>query len=314
MYAQEKTGYYINWDIDHTEKSARSSIRISEEESKIVNCYLVKFDKQNRLSSVKYYYSGKPSEYGSYGAHELIRTYQDDSFAEKYKNTLGKFVINSSDVTKRKYTLNAAGFWVKKENFKDDKLVEKGVATSIVTRNSKHEIETEIQYGFQGDTIPDGNGFKIVHFTYNKDGLTLHRQNRTFDGLVINGDQNYATVIFQFDQNGNFFEEQFLDEKDNLFLHPRFDLAKINWRTFNKYGKPSEIYYMDENGYPHSTRAYAVIKYRPNMTREQITYYNRIGEKIVDRNGIASTTYNYDVIGKYLGRSNYDLNNNVIEQ
>lgn len=303
----------MHWDIDHTERTVKPSIEITEEESKVVNCYLVNFDEQMNLISVKFYFSGQASDYGNYGAHEMVRTYHQGYIEESYKNISGEIISNSSDISKRVYTLNKNGYWVKKENYMGESLDTIGVAKSIVTRNSKQEIATEVQYNIEGDTIPDGNGFKIVHFDYNEDGLTLYRQNRTRSGKVINGTQNYATVIFQFDQNGNFFEEQFLDEKGKLFLHPRFDLAKINWRGFNKYGKPSVIYYIDENGYPHSDKASSRIFYRPNMTRERIVYYDRIGEKTEDRNGIASSTYNYDSNGKYLGRSNYDLNNKLIE-
>ncbi|MEP2668682.1 MAG: hypothetical protein ABJH04_06800 [Cyclobacteriaceae bacterium] len=313
VYSQEKSGYYINWDINHAETSVKPSIPISKEEAKTINSYLVEFDDLNRLVSVKYFFSGNPSNHSNFGAFELVREYHSDYFTEKYKNTNGEFVKNSSKIDEKKYHLNSEGYWIKKENFNSGKPLMNGVAISKVTRNEKHEIATEIQFSAAGDTIPDGNGFKIVHFLYNKDGLTLHRQNQNKTGVIVNGSQGYATVIFQFDQNGMFFEEQFLDENNDLFLHPVFDLAKINWREFNKYGQPSRIYYMNSLGYPHEKRAYGIIKYRPNMTRESITYYDRYGEKTMDRNGIAMSFYNYASDGKYLGRTNFDIENNLIK-
>jgi hypothetical protein len=312
-YSQEKSGYYINWDINHAETFVRPSIPISEEDSKTINCYLVEFDNNNRLLSVKFYFSGKPSNYSNYGAFELVREYHSNYFTEKYKNTEGEFIENSSKIYEKKYYLNAEGYWIRKENYNSGKLIPDGVAYSVVTRNKKNEIATEIQFSATNDTIPDGNGFKIVNFLYNEDGLTLHRQNKNEKGEIVNGDQGYATVVFQFDHNGMFFEEHFLDENNDLFLHPRFDLAKINWREFNKYGKPSRIYYMNNLGYPHEKRAYGVIKYRPNMTRESITYYDRYGVRSVDTNGVAKSIYNYDSNGKYLGKENFDLENNIIE-
>ncbi|GGZ81291.1 hypothetical protein [Algibacter mikhailovii] len=313
IYSQEKSGYYINWDINHAETFVRPSIPISEEESKTINSYYVEFDNNNRLLRVKFYFSGKPSDYSNYGAFELVRTYHSGYFIEKYKNTAGEFIENSSNIDEKKYLLNTAGYWIRKENYSNGELISDGVAYSEVTRNDKNEIATEIQFSATGDTIPDGNGFNIVHFLYNKDGLTLYRQNRNEKGEIVNGNQGYATVVFQFDHNGMFFEEHFLDENNNLFLHPRFDLAKINWRAFNKYGKPSRIYYMNSLGYPHEKRAYGIIKYRPNMTRASITYYDRYGERSVDVHGVAKSIYNYDAHGKYLGRDNFDLENNRIE-
>ena len=313
VYSQEKSGYYINWNINHAETSVKPSIPISKEEAETVNSYWVEFDHKNRLISVKYFFSGKPSNYSNFGAFELVREYHSDYFTEKYKNIEGEFVENSSKIHEKKYELNSKGYWIKKTNFNSGAPILDGVAVSKVTRNEKNEIATEIQLSAAGDTIPDGNGFKIVHFLYNKDGLTLHRQNKNEKGEIVNGSQGYATVIFQFDQNGMFFEEQFLDENNNLFLHPSFDLAKINWREFNKYGKPSRIYYMNSLGYPHEKRAYGIIKYHPNMTRERITYYDRYGERTIDGNGIAMSFYNYDSDGKYLGKTNFDLENNLME-
>lgn len=312
-YSQEKTGYYINWDINHAETFIKPSIPISKEEANTINCYFVEFDNKNRLKKVKFYFSGKPSNYSNFGAFELVREYHSGYFIEKYKNTIGEFVESSNKLHERKYYLNSDGYWIKKENYHNGELLAEGVAFSKVTRNEKNEIATEIQFSYEGDTISDGNGFKIVHFLYNKDGLTLHRQNKNAKGEIINGSNGYATVIFQFDQNGMFFEEQFLDEKNKLFLHPRFDLAKINWREFNKYGKPSRIYYMDSIGYPHKSRAYGIIKYRLNMTRESITYYDRYSKRTEDGNGVAISVYNYNSEGKYLGKTNFDIENYKIE-
>lgn len=312
-YSQTESGFYMDWNVDHSERTVKPSIRISKEEAQIVNCYYVEFDSQNRLKSVKYYFFGTPSNYGNYGTHELIRQYFEGHYIEKFKDITGAFTQINDGVTARKYVLNGKGYWIKKENFNNEKLVSEGVAYSKVTRNAKNELETEIQFSVTNDTIPDGNGFPIVHFAYDANGFMLYRQNRTNNGKVVNGNNGYAIVIFQFNQDGMFFEEQFLDEDGNLFLHPRFDLAKINWRAFNKYGKPARIYYMNTLGYPHEQRAYAEISYRPNMTRESITYFNRIGEKTADSNGIAKAVYNYDKYGQYIGRLNYDINGKLIE-
>lgn len=312
-FSQEKSGYFINWDINHAETYVKPGIPLSKEEARTINCYFVEFDDKNRMTNVRYYFSGKPSNYGNYGAFELVREYHDDYFIEKYKNTSGAYVENLSKISKRKYYLDSEGYWIKKENYLNGNLLAEGVAVSKVTRNAQHQIESEIQFSAQEDTIPDGNGFTIVHFTYNKDNLALLRQNRNQAGKVINGTKGYATVVFQFDENGMFFEEQFLDEYNNLFLHPGFDLAKINWRAFDKYGKPARIYYMDEMGYPHKNRAYCDIKYRPNLTRESITYFDRNGEKTEDRNGVARSVYNYDSEGKYLGKTNFNLAGEQVE-
>ena len=107
VYSQEKSGYYINWDINHAETSVNPSIPISKEEAKTINSYLVEFDDLNRLVSVKYFFSGNPSNHSNFGAFELVREYHSDYFTEKYKNTNGEFVKNSSKIDEKKYHLNS---------------------------------------------------------------------------------------------------------------------------------------------------------------------------------------------------------------
>ena len=63
--AQSKTGFYMDWNIDHSERTVIPSIKIDESEAKVVNCYWVEFDAEGRLTSVKYYFSGNPSDYGN---------------------------------------------------------------------------------------------------------------------------------------------------------------------------------------------------------------------------------------------------------
>jgi len=217
-------------------------------------------------------------------------------------------------VYKRIYSLNNNGFWVKKENYdiKDQLVEEAGVARVEVKRDEEGRLLSEIQYNIGGIVIPDGNGFSHVHFKYNVDGLTTYRENRNDKGQLVNGKFGYSTVYFQFDKKGNFFEEEFRDYVGNLFMHPRFDLAKINFRGLNKYGKPSRIYYMDENGYPHKERAYAKIKHRENMTRESIVYFDNVGNKTTDKHGVAKSIYIYNKEGKYTGKKNYDAKGNEI--
>ena len=312
VIAQSKVGFYMDWNIDHTERSVKPSIQIFDAEARTINCYKVFFDDANRFERVQFFFSGKPSNYGNYGAFELERTYYSGFYIDKFKDTDGNYVSVEKGVTEKKYHLNPDGFWFRKEHLNEGEQLENGVAYSKVTRNANNELETEIQFSKVGDTIPDGNGFPIVHFAYDKNGLTLYRQSRTEEGKIVNGQRGYATVIFQFNEDGMFFEEQFLDENNELFLHPQFDLAKINWREFNKYGKPTRIYYIDSFGYPHKQRAYAVISYRNNMTRESISYYDNVGERTGDRNGVHKSIYNYNTNGKFVGRSNFDLNGKEI--
>ncbi len=85
VFSQEQSGYYVNWNVDHTERKVKPSIPISEQEAETVNCYLVKFNKKGRLSNVTYYFSGKKSNHGNYGAFQLLRVYKRDKVVEQYK-------------------------------------------------------------------------------------------------------------------------------------------------------------------------------------------------------------------------------------
>lgn len=313
-FSQDKTGFYFNWNIDHTERYVHPSIPLSELVASKISSYFVEFDNNNKMKSVSYFFEGKPSINSNFNSFKMIREYYSDHFIEKFMNNKGVLVPNEYGVYKRVYSLGSNGFWTDKVNYNEQNqpVDEKGVARVEVKRDEHGMVISEIQFNVKGAVTKDGNGFSHIYFKYNPDGLTTYRENRNRKGDLVNGELGYATVYFQFDENGTFFEEEFRDELGNLFLHPRFDLAKINFRELNEYGKPSRIYYMDEDGYPHKERAYAKVTHRPNMTRKTITYFDRVGNITSDKNGVASSVYKYDNKGKYIGKRNYDITNKEI--
>ena len=78
--------------MDHTEQRVKPSIPISKEEAKTINCYLLKFNDYHRLASVQYYFSGNASNYGDYGAFEMLRQYKPNQIIERYKNKKGEYL------------------------------------------------------------------------------------------------------------------------------------------------------------------------------------------------------------------------------
>ncbi len=184
---------------------------------------------------------------------------------------------------------------------------EKEVAVNIVERNEKNEKVIEVQLNLNRDTIPDINGFQVVHFAYNDDGFVQYRKQLNKRGKLLNGSLGYAKVNFQFDHNGMFFEEDFRDEQNKLVVHPRLLFARVNFRAFNKYGQFQKVYYIDDMGYPDQDRAYAIVEYNPNMTRQKVTFFDRQGAPTEDPRGIAFAIFNYDETGKPIGRSNFNL-------
>ena len=308
LEAQTTDAYYMVRNKNHSGTEIAPAIALNDDEAKQVNCYWVSFDSLGFLSTVNYFYAGQASNSGDYGAHEMERIYQEGSYLERFKDVDGNYTLSRSGIWERKYYCDDAGFWTRREDYDETgALLKEGPAVCLVQRNADHEIEVEINLNAAGDTLRDGNGFKLIHFEYNDDGLATLRENRDLQGKVINGDQGYSTVVFRFDHNGQFFEEAFKSEHGELFLHPRFDLAMINWRAFNKYGKARRIYYMDEKAYPHATRAYAEVYYRKNMSREKLVYFDREGFETTDRNGVAQVIYNYDSSGSFIGLSRLDL-------
>ena len=315
LQGQTADGFYMVWNKNHSGTEISPAIPLNEEEAKQINCYKVHFDALGRLSKVSYFYAGQASNAGDYGAFEMERIYQEGNYMERFKDVDGNYTTNRSGIWERKYYCDKDGFWIRREDYDETgALLKEGTAVCLAQRNADHEIEVEINLNVAGDTLRDGNGFKIIHFEYNDDGLATLRENRDLQGMVINGDQGYSTVVFRFDHNGQFFEEAFKNEKGELFLHPRFDLAMINWRAFNKYGKARRIYYMDEKAYPHAGRAYAEVYYRENMSREKLVYFDREGLETTDRNGVAQVIYNYDSSGKFIGLSRLDLNGKELSQ
>jgi len=312
---QSKTGYYMNWNRDHTGRTIKPMIPLSKEEAKIVNCYWVEFDADDRFIRVKHYNSGQPSERSNFGAHELIRNYYPDRIEESFRDQSGTSINNSSGTNKYVYTLDSDGYWIEINNYDEKgKLTEEyGVASIKVNRDYQNRIATEIHLNLNQDTIPDPNDFKVVHFTYDKNSYMTSRQNRDPSGKLFNGKDGYATVIFQFDHNGMFYGEEFLTAEGDLVVHPNLGYAKIDFREFNKYGKSMRQYYSDENGYPSSGKAMALIKYNSNMSRHKMVFYDRIGDLVEDFQGRASISYSYNNKGEFLKRNYYNLDNELVE-
>ncbi len=312
--AQNSSGYYINWNVDHTRRTIKPTIPISKSEAQNINCYYVSLDDNNRFISVKYYHSGKLSEHSSYGAFEMVREYFDGRFEDSFRDTLNQKVENSEGVYKIIYQLNEKGYWISKklvtknnDLINANELHSQAAAISIITRDSLNRLNTEVRLNAANDTIEDVNGFKVVHFGFNRDGYISYRKFINSDGTLKNGSLGYAQVNFQCNQNGTFFEEEFRDEDYNLITHPKLKFARVNFREFDQYGKYRRVYYIDENGYPDANRAFAVIEYYKNTSRKSGQFYDRYNKRTEDQNGISFFTFSYTKNGDPLPRNNYNL-------
>lgn len=312
--AQNQSDYYINWNVDYTERLVKPSIPISRQEAATVNCYQVSFDEENRFAEVKYFFAGKPSPYASYGAYRMVRNYFPNRFEDTFRNEKNEAVENREGAFKIVYHLNEQGYWIKKEHFnRKGELVDvkgphaKAAAISLVTRDAENRLATELRLSTERDTVPDINGFPLVHFGFNEDGYISYRKLVDGEGNLENGPLGYAQVNFQCEANGNFYEEEFRDENYRLTTHPILLFARVNFRQFNPYGKYQFIYYMDEKGYPDADRAWAKMEYNANLSLIKGTFYDREGKKTEDARGIAESRFTYASDGKPLGRVNYNL-------
>ena len=73
IYGQDESGYYLDWNSDHTQRMVKPTIKLNDEESKLINCYKVTFDKDGRLQTVEYFVSGEKSSNSNFGAYLLER-------------------------------------------------------------------------------------------------------------------------------------------------------------------------------------------------------------------------------------------------
>ena len=299
-------GFYIKWNIDLTQKKIKPSIPISIEEAKVVNCYYVKFDDQNRMTSVKFFLSGKPSNHGSYGAFELNRVYEKDMIIESFKNTEGQPVLSATGIGQNKYYLNKNGFWLKKEYYDlNNKMVEASeVAIVELTRNENNEVESWIRYNLSGDTIPFYNKLKKTFISFDEKGQLEFMQNRDNNGSLENGEMGVAEVAYQYNQNGSLLSKEFRNEDKLPIFHPTLKYSRIEYREFNKYDLPKRFYCIDENGYPME---YGIIEYNDNMTRKKKVYYNPEGVVADCAYGFSHVFYRYNDQGELLVEEKYNL-------
>lgn len=301
-----RDGFYINWNIDRTQKVIKPSLPISVEEAQTISCYFVKFDDQNRVTSVKYFSSGKPSNDGSYGAFELNRVYKDKITHVTFKNTEGQAVLNTSGTGVIKYHLNETGHWMRKEYFDlNDKMIEaNGVAKIEVTRNNKNELNSWISYNLKKDTVANTNGIKKTYYVFDEQGQTAFIQNLDTNGNLKNGSLGVAELAYSHDENGTLLSREFRDENHNRVMHPTVNYSRVEYREFNKYGFPKRFYTIDEKGYPIE---HGIIEYNENMSRKKITYYNRQSEPTESDEGYAYIIYQYNYQGEFVKAKRFNL-------
>jgi len=315
IYSQKESGYYMNWNRDHTERTVKPTIKLNEKEFKFLNCYSVTFDLADKLTKVEYYTAGKKNSNADFGAHKLEVNYYSNYYEEVFRNEENQRVVNKNGIWLIKYHINEDGYWMKRAYYdKDGNLINRyGVAISKVQRDYMNRMISEIQLNSNLDTIPDVNGFKIPHFTFNQDGFMSSRQNRNENGKLENGKYGYAKVIFHLDQNGQFYGEEFIDSQDNLINSSSLGYAKVDLRDFNEYGKNKRLYYTDETGYASEHKAMGIITYNENMTRDEIVYYDRYGKMTNDVSVRAKSKFIYNENGEFVGRENYNCEGKIIE-
>jgi len=301
-----RDGFYINWNIDRTQKEIRPSIPISAEEAKVLNCYFVKFDDQNRVISVKYFLSGRPSNDSGFGAFELNRVYKDKITEVRFKNTEGQSVLNSSGTGVIKYHLNQTGHWMKKEYFDlNGQMIEASGAASIeVTRNNQNELASWIRYDLKHDPVTNTNGMEKTYYIFDEQGQTAFVQNLDSNGKLKNGSLGVAELAYSHDENGTLLSRQFRDENQKPVMHPTVMYSTLEFREFNKYGFPKRFYTIDEKGYPIG---HGIIEYNSNMTRKKLTFYNSESEPAEASSGYAYIIYQYDDQGEFVEAKRFNL-------
>lgn len=314
------SGYYINWNVDHTQRAVKPSIPIDSLYLSTVDHYQVIFDTSGRFKTAKFFHNGTPSKHSGYGAFQIERIYSPEKFEEIFKNANGERVNDSEGTYIIRYFTDEHGYWIRKEYYdENDQLLDiKGshnetAAISIISRDSLNRMATEVRLNTNLDTIPDINGFKKVHYGFNSDGFLAYRKQLNEQGKLSNGSLGYAIAKFQCTQNGIFFDEEFRDENHKLVVHPTLKFAKVNFREFDQFGKFRRIYFIDENGYPDESRAYAEIEHYPDSNIKSVNYFNCKGEQTMDYRGIAKIKFHYDLEGKRLKPSFYDIEGNLTE-
>lgn len=301
-----RDGFYINWNIDRTQKVIKPSLPISVEEAQTISSYFVKFDDQNRVTSVKYFSSGKPSNDGGFGAFELNRIYADKIIQVRFKNTKGQSVLNTSGTGVIKYHLNETGHWMSKEYFdlNDKKIEANGVAKTEVTRNNNGELTSWISYDLSKDTVVNSNGIKKTHYLFDGQGQTAFTQNLDANGNLKNGSLGVAELVYSYDENGTLLSREFRDENHKRVMHPTVMYSRLEFREFNKYGFPKRFYSIDEKGYPIG---HGIIEYNSNMTRKSLTFYNEQSEPAEAFSGYAYIIYQYNDQGEFVKAKLFNL-------
>ncbi len=272
VYAQQGSAY-LKWNIDHTQRTPRPAYPLTAEQAAIIDHYLLTYDTQGRLTHATFMHEGQPSPAGDFGAATLTFMYEPERTIEAYQNIKGAPVAANGTLRKI-YHHGPSGFWDRLTFETEDNtgITQGGHSEVRVERDNEGRVITETRFNKDGDIVPEHNGFDRASFAYDDNDMALYRQFENTDGTLKNGSLGYASVFFEFDQFGNFLNEEAQDASGKL-TPMSAGFSRIEWRDFNGFGKPARVYYYDAQSEPYGPYVYSTRTYAPSMQRDSVAYF-----------------------------------------
>ncbi|WP_417462416.1 hypothetical protein [Kordiimonas sp.] len=284
---------YLKWNIDHTQRTPRPAYPLTTEQAAIIDHYSLAYDPQGRLTQVTFFHEGQPSPAGDFGAAILTFAYAADKTVEAYQDVGGEPVAVNG-VLRKIYHHGPSGFWDRLTFETEDgtDMTGDGYSEVHVTRDSEGRVVTETRFDKNGNIVPEHNGFDRASFAYDANDMALYRRFENADGTLKNGRLGYAGVFFEFDQYGNFLNEEARDTSGSL-APMSAGFSRIEWRDFNSFGKPARVNYFDAESRPYAPYAFSTRTYTQTMQRDSVAYFDQHSLPAMHPAGFHRVEYHY---------------------
>ncbi|MEX2962868.1 hypothetical protein [Microbulbifer sp. TYP-18] len=311
-----KSGYYLKWDTDHTERKIRPVYPISTEKIGLYNTYYIEVEDQ-KPQSVCYFTSSRPSNKSDFGSHCIKFAYEKNSIYRTFVNIDGERISNNEGVYAVKYILDGQEYPTKKQNFgESNNLIEdkSGSAEYYFKRDELGRRYSEVRKNANGDVVLEHNGFYEARFIFDANDYAAYRRGFDRDGNIMEGKYGYATAHFWFDENGNFEKEEFRNSSGKLVLGPSNRFARIEYKNIDSFGNWHEVNLYDASGeLLKDSPAILLARYHRNARRESISYYDSKMNPSENAQGINKYLYIYDKVGHLIERKGYSLKDELVE-
>lgn len=283
---------------------------IASRNHKDINCYEVRYDKNDRIVSAVYVRKGKPANdmLNEYSSIEI--EYSENKEIRQVRDLDGKSVNGDIEYFTYEYSEDSLRFTVTNYS-KDSSLVEdsSGVVTYLYSDDTlKNEI-TQFRLDIDGDTIMDYNLKYKVIFEYDESGNIVKSSNYDRSNCLQADKYGIAMTRFEYNEKNDCTDILCYDEENIRTSNTEYGCSRVT-RSFDQNGDIIRVAWKDEEDslyfYLDKGFAYYEMKYSESGDLTEIRNYNsRSKPTYISRLDESGELYEQVVYSLYIALKTY---------